>query len=427
LVFVPISVDQSTAIGSIFTSSVSQSDNTVQVIQPGGSASPTVYLNNPFPGGIPAAPGNTQGAQTLLGQAITIVYSDGPNPENSQWNFVISRQLAKNLVFDIAYVGSSGRNLPAASLNLNQLPPEYLDFARQNHAKYNDVNGRPETSASGLFSAQVANPFFGVITYPNSALRTATVTRGQLLSPFPQCSGVTLYRPHIGSLSYNGLQLSVSQRYSQGTPVENIYNIRQSRSISNYDVLQRVVISGVWELPFFRKSKALAPRLALQGWQLSGSGFWQRGTPIGVNSSGVRLGFAVRRADRLDALAADLPLLIAQQNAREGQPWFNTAAFAVPNDFRMGTAARNYTDLRRDNYKNVILSVASNFALTEKVGLQFPCEFLNAFNQVVFGTRARDVSAPSTFGLITRQRNTPRNLQLVLRGTFEAAEPGRVN
>ena len=443
LVFVPISVEQSTAIGSVFTTSVSQSDNTVQVIQPGGSASPTVYLNNPFPGGIPAAPGNTQGAQTLLGQAITIVYPDRPNPYNSQWNFVISRQLAKNLVFDIAYVGSSGRNLPAASLNLNQLPPEYLDFARDNYAKYNDVNGRPATSASGFFSAQVANPFFGVITNPNSALRTATITRGQLLSPFPQYSGVTLYRPHIGSLSYNGLQLSVSKRYSQGismtanyvwsksidtggpgnnsgqgTPVENIYNIRQSRSISNYDVPQRVVISGVWELPFFRKSKALVPRLALKGWQLSGSGFWQRGTPIGVTSSGVGLGFAVRRADRLDGLAADLPLNIAQQNARDGKPWFNTVAFAVPNDFRMGTAARNYSDLRRDNYKNVNLSVARNFALTEKVRLQFRCEFLNAFNQVVFGTPARDVSTPSTFGLVTTQGNTPRNLQLVLRGSF---------
>lgn len=443
LVFVPISVEQATALGNVFTTSVSQSDNTVQIIQPGGTASPSVFLTNPFPGGIPAAPGNTQGAQTLMGQAITIVYPDRPNPYNSQWNLVISRQLARNVVFDIAYVGSSGRNLPAASLNLNQLPGEWLDFARANFANYNDVNGRPATSAAGFFSAQVANPFFGVITNPNSALRTATITRGQLLSPFPQYTGVTLYRPHIGSLSYNGLQLSVQKRFSQGismtgnyvwsksidtggpgnnsgqgTPVENIYNIRLSRSISNFDVPQRVVFSTVWEMPFFKRSKMLAPRVLLKGWQLSGTGSWQRGTPIGVTSSGVGLGFAVRRADRVPELTANFPLGLAQDNARAGKSWFNTPAFVVPNDFRLGTAARNYADLRRDNFKNVNLSVARNFMATEKIRIQFRAEFLNAMNQVVFGTPGRDVSTPSTFGLITTQGNTPRNIQLVLRGSF---------
>ena len=443
LFFVPISVEQGTALGNVFNTSVSQSDATVQIIQPGGTATPTVFLNNPFPGGIPATPGSTQGANTLLGQAITVVPPDRANPYNQQWNFVVQRQLVKNMVLDLAYVGSHGRNLPAASLNMNQLPPEYLDFARAHFGEYSDVNGRPAVNASGFFSAQISNPFAGTITNPNSALRAATVTRGQLLSPFPQYTGVASYRPHIGSLSYNGLQVILQKRFSngvsstasyvwsksidtggpgnnsgRGTSVENIYNIAQDRSISNFDVPHRLVMSGVWEMPFFKKSKLLAPRILLKGWQLSGTYIWQRGTPVNITASGFGLGFAVRRPDRIAGVDALIDPSTARQNARDGRAWFNTAAYIQPPDFRMGTAARNYSDVRRDDYRNANLSIARNFTLREGIRLQFRGEFLNAFNQVIFGTPGTDVGTPSTFGMITTQGNTPRNLQGVMRITF---------
>ena len=84
----------------------------------------------------------------------------------------------------------------------------------------------------------------------------------------------------------------------------------------------------------------------------------------------------------------------------------------------MGESARTYSDLRRDNYRNINLSMARNFTVHEKIKLQLRTEFLNLLNQVVFGTPGTDVATPSTFGLITTQGNTPRNLQAVLRITF---------
>lgn len=438
MLYVPISVEQSSAIGNVFTTTVSQSDATLQVIQPGGAASPTVFLTNPFPGGIPAPPGNTLGANTLIGQSITIVSQNRPKPYNQQWNFVIQRQLVQNLVLDVAYVGSHGVHLPAASLNLNQLPPEYLDFARAHYADYG------ATSPAGFFSAQVPNPFSGLIANPNSSLRSATVTRLQLLSPFPQYTGVSDYRPHVGSLSYNGLQVSMQKRFSkglsatgnfvwskaldtggpgnnsgQGTSVENIYNIGQDKSISRFDVPKRLVASAVWEMPFFRGSKSRAAKLFGKGWQMSGTYIWQRGTPVGITtSSPVSGGFATRRPDRVQGTDAAYAIATARQNAESGLPWFNTADFLNPSDYRMGTAARTYNDVRRDNYRNLNVSLARNFPITEKLRAQFRCEFLNAFNQVIFGTPGSDVATPSTFGLITTQGNTPRNIQLVLRLTF---------
>jgi hypothetical protein len=443
LFYVPISVEQSSAIGNVFTTSVSQSDNTVQIIQPGGTASATVFLANPFPGGIPPAPGNSQGALTNIGQTVTSVPPERPNAYNQQWNLVVQRQLRRNLILDVAYVGSHGVNLPAASMALNQIPTWYLDYARSNYASAVDSAGRAATSASTFFSAQVANPFAGVITNPNSSLRNATVTRAQLLYPFPQYTGVTDYRPHIGSLSYNALQVNVQKRYSSGlsmtgsyvwaksldtggpgnnsgngTSIEDIYNLRNERSISNFDVPHRFVVSGVWEMPFYKRSKALAPRILARGWQMSGTYIWQRGTPFNIVTAGF-LNYAVRRPDRVPGSDAGLDIDVARQNARAGKVWFNTAAFRTPTDYRLGDASRNYSDVRRDNYRNLNLSVARNFGLMhERVRIQFRAEFLNALNLVVFGTPGRDLNTPATLGIVTTQGNTPRSMQAVMRVTF---------
>jgi len=66
----------------------------------------------------------------------------------------------------------------------------------------------------------------------------------------------------------------------------------------------------------------------------------------------------------------------------------------------------------------VNLSLSRNFRLTEKFRAQLRGELINALNQVVFGTPGRDVTTPSTFGIITTQGNTPRVVQLVLRITY---------
>jgi len=185
------------------------------VIAPGGTAAPTVFLTNPFPGGIPAPPGSSQGPLTLMGQGITIATSGASDGVQPTVEFRVQRQLARDLVLDLAYVAAT-LNLPAASLNLNQLPPEYLDFARAHFAEYKDVSGAAATSAAGFFSAQVVNPFADLITNPNSSLRSATVTARSFFRRFPQYTGVTDYRPHVGSLNYKRLQINLQKRFARG-------------------------------------------------------------------------------------------------------------------------------------------------------------------------------------------------------------------
>ena len=142
LYFVPYSVEQNTALGNVFTVTAPQAfDANGQVRQPGTVNAPTVFLSNPFPNGITAPPGNSLGADTQIGQSPLFMEPYRKNAYIQQWNVVISRELAKTVVLDIAYAGAHGVRLPYRTLNLNQIPQSMIDFAKANFAQARDVNG----------------------------------------------------------------------------------------------------------------------------------------------------------------------------------------------------------------------------------------------------------------------------------------------
>lgn len=446
--FVPYSVEQNTALGNVFSVNSPQAfDANGQVRQPGTVNAPTVFLSNPFPNGITAPPGNSLGADTQIGQSPLFIEPYRKNAYIQQWNVVISRELAKTVVLDVAYSGAHGVRLPYRGINLNQIPQSMIDFARANFAQAKDVNGVAATSINQFFTQSVANPFFGLITNPNSTLRNATVTRLQLLKPFPQYDNPQLFNPHIGASKYNSLQVRLQKRFSDGltgnvsyvwgklmdigrngnnnsvggATIEDAYDLQGEYALSNFDVPHRLQASFSYELPFGKRKKFGSDWNSftnglLGGWQVSGTVTRQSGTPVSLSANGIGLGFATRRPDRI---SGDASFDDAASRARAGDTWFNTALFKQPADFTLGNGARNFSDLRRDGYRNADLSLLKNFYFFEaRHKIQLRAEFINAFNLVVFGTPGSNVSDQANFGRITTQGNTPRNIQLVLRYTF---------
>jgi len=277
LFYLPVSVEVLGSVGYNYTISSAQPDPRV----------PQVLLNNPFPSGIPAIIGRSQGSLSLLGQSLTAVEGRIKSSYNQVWNLGIQRQLGRSILAELVYVGSRGVNLPLNNFNLNQLDPEQQKLGN---------------SALGQL---VTNPFFGVITDPLSALSRATVTRGSLLRPYPQYNALNYSRPlaNMGGSDYQSLQLKLQKRFSAGlsflahytwsktmdtggmgsgiaftdpTSIQNIYNIRDEWSLSTGDVPHRFQVSGVYELPFGQRKRLLrnisrAADLVVGGWQISGS------------------------------------------------------------------------------------------------------------------------------------------------------------
>src|SRR6185369_16460522 len=122
---------------------------------------PANSLSNPFPTGILSPQGNTKGLATGAGGVVDFV------DQNSQPGQVQQ--------FSVDYSGSRSEHMPVggtvdATVNINQIDPQYLSLG------------------SALLDL-VPNPFFGNAAFGNLA-SSATITRGQLLRPFPQFTDV---------------------------------------------------------------------------------------------------------------------------------------------------------------------------------------------------------------------------------------------
>lgn len=462
--YVPLSLEGTTIQGTNFSTGMAQSTQTNQVLVGSTTAQNTNFFNDPFPTGLPNVPGTSLGNRTRLGQQVFAVEPVRENAYSQQWNFVVQRELFKNTVLDVAYVGGRGLHLPIQTAELNQLTPAALDFARANFAQPGTcpTTANPQaacTSAALFLTQQVANPFQGLLGIPGSSLNTATVSRIALLRPYPQYTSVQLFRPHWGESYYHAMQVNLQRRFTNGlsasvsyvwsksldtggvgngaafldsTAIQNIYNFKAEKSYATFDVPHRVVASWTYELPFgrrkmFGKNWSGAKQVLLGGWQVSGIYSWQKGTPIPVTDSigfSAGIGNAVLRPNRL-AGNASFDNGTARENARNGGIWFDTSRFVITDDFVFGNAARTFNDVRRDNYTNLNLSVLKNIYWADgRQKLQLRAEFLNAFNWVVFGTPVtnRNAGAPNAnltgFGQIRTQGNTPRNIQLVARYTF---------
>ncbi len=267
---------------------------------------PIAFLDNPFPNGFNLPPGTSLGPATNIGLGIGEgVIPDWHSPYIQQWNFNIQRELPGHIVFEAAYIGSKGTRLLAgeSGITLSQLPASFL-------------------SQGTTLQNQVPNPFFGIITNPSSGLRFETVSRAQLLRPYPQYTGINAFRVPYGFSIYHGGTLKADKRFSSGlsflaaytwskliddvsTTVgflgqastrQDAYNRAAERAIGSQDIAHRFVASFVYDLPFgrgksFGRDWSGPLNWVLGGWQFNGIVQFQSGVPIlitqGANNVGL--------------------------------------------------------------------------------------------------------------------------------------------
>jgi outer membrane receptor protein involved in Fe transport len=388
-----------------------------------GGFTPAASISDPFPNGFCTPSGSTLGLATNLGQAITVYDRYNHKVINSQnWNLDVQQRLPMNLVADIAYSGSAGRHIPA-NISANQLDPAYLSLGSQ-------------------LNTLVPNPFYGVIT--QGPLSGQTITKAQSLLPYPQYANVTVSNATYGSSSYHALYAKLERRFArgfsaigsytfskgidnvgQGFPgegfsggaLQNAYDLRGERAVSNFNTPQTLSISLVYELPIGQGKPFLNSGGALNkiigGWQVNSIMLFQSGAPLqiaGGNPSALNAG--TQRPN----WSGKNPTLSGSIEDRLGQ-YFDTSAFSLNAPFTFGNTPRIMPDLYGPGTRNVDLSLFKNTHIGERYQLQFRAEAFNAFNRVQFGNPATNINQ-STFGRITTQANFPRDIQLALKLLF---------
>jgi hypothetical protein len=244
---------------------------------------------------------------------------------------------------------------------------------------------------------------------------------------------IPLYSTGASSV-YHALQATFSKRFSHGLQFEgsytwakaiqeglshaDSYNMRASRSLADYDVAHRFVVSYIYELPFgrgrhFGAAWNKAVQGVLGGWQVNGFTTFQSGTPLSISGNNVAGLFNPRGLANNNGKSAKLSGDIHGRLQR----YFDTSVFSQPAAFTFGNTQPSSPDLRAPGVRNFDLSIFKEFRVREALRLQFRAEAFNAFNTTRFGSPNTSVTS-NQFGQISTQANSPRQVQFGLKLMF---------
>ena len=169
---------------------------------------------------------------------------------------------------DLSYVGKKGTHLYfSGASELNHLPIS--------------VESLSPAEIGNLLITDQNNPFFGIITDPNSELSGETVSRFQVMRPYPQYTSLAGDTFPIANSIYHALQIRAEKAYKNGLQFLVTYTWSKSiddssstddsvtwlggfsslqdpnrrdleRSVSTFDVPHVLQFSYVYDLPVGR-------------------------------------------------------------------------------------------------------------------------------------------------------------------------------
>lgn len=349
-----------------------------------------------------------------------------------QWNLGIERQLPAKLKLDVEYSGNRGMHLIVNEPD--NLPAEsVIDSAIAAEA----AAGGKVGTASVYLNTTVPNPLVGKVP---GTLGAAKVTREIAAYRFPQFSGVTGHPGDRDSI-YHSLQVTLSRRFSRNFTflagytysktitdailgsfastsntgsVQNPYNFRDARAVSDFDSTHNFSFTSLYALPFGRGQRFFTDGFLsalLGGFQLTAIERTVTGVPIAVTQSASNgLGVGSARPDKIGDPTAD-----RHTNANGSRQWINPAAYAIA-DGHFGSAPIRDARLRGPAFNNLDLGLQRFFPIWREAQLQFRVEAFNALNHTNLAMPNSN-AASSSFGEITSSY-APRNIQLSLHLSF---------
>jgi hypothetical protein len=308
----------------------------------------------------------------------------------SEWNFNIQQKLGNDYGVMIGYFGSKGSHLNIER-NYNQ-----------------PVSGvKPYSALSANSPIDPGLPLSNIFVYEsvgNSSYHGLWVTGTKSVGKGLQFN-----------VNY-ALSKSIDQnsRNQQGYVVQDSYNLSNERGLSDFDVRQRVVVSGVWDLPF--RSNRL-----VDGWQMSLIEQTQTGNPINFLTS--VSGFTGQATLRPSVTG---PVQTGFQPATNGSA---TTVTYILNPSVLVNQGNAFGNLGRNvvigpGFSNLDFSLVKNTKITEHLTWRIQADAFDILNQTNFTQPVRTVGS-ATLGLITAGTRFPagdggtsRQLQLAMKLIF---------
>lgn len=328
------------------------------------ATTPNITMYDPFPDALAQS--------SITATAVDPYQRDG---YMQQWNLSLQRQLGRDMVLELAYVGTKGTKL-VSSRDINQ----------------------PRLGAGSINSRRPIQGW-GNISQTERADRS----------------------------NYHSMQAKLERRFSAGLTFVSAWtwshsieccsgaqdpdDLRNGQQQSSFDIRHRQVNSFSYELPVGSKKRFLSgisgvASALLGGWQVAGIATFSTGQSFTPAVSGdiAQVGSSSTRPNR----RGDGVLPRGQRNAAR---WFDTSAFAVGPTGAYGNSGGNI--LKAPGLNNWDFTLMKNTPIGEDHRLEFRTEFFNAFNHGQFFLPNSTVNSPQ-FGAIERARDA-RQIQFGLK------------
>lgn len=390
---------------------------------------------------------NVQSYTSIGGQGLLFPLSAISIPDHGRWPYVqqwhmdLQRDLIKNAVATISYVGSKGTNL-TLQREFNQVPtlPAALNPFLPGEPITNDICG--SQGGGPLHPTFVVN---NKAVSGQAAINLAVACQDDpnpFRSQFPSLGSIERVES-VANSNYNALQFSlrktsgpltlgVAYTYSHSfddssdkfdSNFVDSTDIHKNYASSNFDQRHIFTTSWVYDLPFFQNVGR--SRTLLGGWQFAGIMTSQSGTPFSVingvfgDSAGVANGAGTGSyADLVGDPHALLQDRFSSVPGIKGPILFNPDAYAQTRGLTFGDSGRN--SLNMPHRTNFDMSLYKTFKPTERVNVQFRAEGFNIFNHTQFSALNTGVGDDNTTDNFMRATNAhlARILQFGLKVTY---------
>ncbi len=361
-------------------------------------------------------PFDESGKLTLPQTRITAISQNLKTAYARFWNVSLQRELARNLIVSVDYSGSEGNDLYAMS-NINRIGSGNVYLG--------------DACTTGNCTARLNKQYADINLLTNDGYSTY--------------HGVTV---GIDSRNFLTRGLMFNARYTWATAKDNIssalsegannfnfgfldpFNPDLDKGYADYDIRHRVVISGVWDIPYtpnFQPSTitGLMYKHLFSGVSLSGIFSAQTGTPFSVyDCTKSASNTCIRAIGSADTTGSDSPAALAAANrfsyitltgltpGSYVNPITGTSIFGP---FPSGMTERN--SFRGPGNWNLDMALYKTFRVKEWATIQLRGEVYNVFNHpnlFVVGSET-DISR---FAYAPARRDGRRNVQFALRIIF---------
>jgi len=350
-------------------------------------------------------------------------------PYVMQYNINIQREIVKDTILTVGYVGSRGLHLVTGVENNVPLVCSYAQGPGCANPSY--ANGfaggyfgflctSPATPGCNGQTGVVAsnpdiNPALG--SFPNltpeawSRFNSMLVTVNHRFSDHFQMQGSYTWSRCIDNGGYLG-----SFNTNSTGDFMNPYQLNIDKGVCSYDQTHVFKVNGLVALPF-RGNRFV------EGWQISGILSANSGLPFNIwdGYDQVTGGGVVSLVPR--------PNYVPGCKVQVGQvnEWFNPSCFTIEAPGTFGNLGRDTG--RGPNFWNTDLAVLKQTKLLESLNLEFRAEFFNIFNHTNLGLPIYGLNGAPLFvdaqgdrnpsaGQITSMVGTPRQIQFALKLVF---------